>query len=408
MGRSPKYKLSQDLGPPATQDKRQDSNRASEEDVQQLRRRIAALEEQARREREESEGFNAALASISERPKLAGHATPEGCRQFAAGFGAESVSFYRPAQDILISSLGIGTSPGARDHKTDLDYARAIHAALRGGVNLIDTSLNYRHQRSECAAATGLRGFIEDSRGARDAVVVCTKGGYLVPGAYSESALRSSDVEGGIHCMSPAFLADQIDRSRRNLGLETIDIYYLHNPEIQLKFIEMTAFMNRVRAAIDRLERAVSDGLVGYYGMATWDGYRNGALSLRAMVEAARQIAGDSHHFRFVQLPYNLEMQEARTCRVHNGGSVLDVAMELGITVISSRSLAQAHLSRNLPVTYADTPSALRTDAQRAIQFVRSTPGITSALVGMRDMAHVVENLEIARNPPLTAAVYQP
>ncbi len=41
------------------------------------------------------------------------------------------------------------------------------------------------------------------------------------------------------------------------------------------------------------------------------------------------------------------------------------------------------------------------TDAQRAIQFVRSTPGLGTALVGMKQTAHVQENLAVSRSAPL-------
>ena len=54
---------------------------------------------------------------------------------------------------------------------------------------------------------------------------------------------------GGMHSMQPDFLADQIDRSRANLGLETIDIFYLHNPETQLGFVNREEFERRIRLA---------------------------------------------------------------------------------------------------------------------------------------------------------------
>lgn len=347
------------------------------------------------------------MVTMNERPMLAGHATHEGVSRFAADFGKESVAFYRAAQGTLISSLGIGTNQGAKDHETDISYARAVHTALLGGINLIDTSLNYRHQRSERAVAAGLRVFVKNSGGARDGIVVCTKGGYLVPGAFAENTLSADNITANMHCLSPAFLADQIERSRRNLGLETIDIYYLHNPETQLKFIDMPVFMNRVRAAFEQLEHAVSDNLIRFYGTATWDGYRTGALSLRALAKVARQIGGKNHHFRFVQLPFNLGMQEARTRRVEVGRTVLDVAKELGITVIASASLLQGGLLRDLSIKSSKVPPCLHTNAQRAIQFARSTPGISSSLVGMREVTHVMENLAISRIPPLTSAEYQ-
>jgi aryl-alcohol dehydrogenase-like predicted oxidoreductase len=60
----------------------------------------------------------------------------------------------------------------------------------------------------------------------------------------------------------------------------------------------------------------------------------------------------------------------------------------------------QGQLSRNLPPIVVETFTGLDTDAQRALQFVRSTPGVTTALVGMKQQKHVEENLQTARVPP--------
>lgn len=396
----------------------------TDEELQQLQRQIEQLEMEAwclpregvsrtpafRRQQRQIEGCNSSdlvNATKTIGKMFSGHATSEGVKCFAAQFGKESVAFYRPAQDVLVSSVGIGTCRGAIDDDTDAAYAAAVHAALDRGVNLIDTSINYRDQRSERAVGAGIRLFIEESGGKRDGVVVCTKGGYLVSEALTAGILRADDVVGGIHSMAPAFLGDQIERSRRNLGLETIDVYYLHNPETQLKFVGMSEFMNRIRVAFDRLECAVSEGLIRWYGTATWHGYRCGAVSLRALAETANQVAGDNHHFRFVELPFNLGMREALTRPVEYGSTVLDFAIELGITVIASAALFKAFLSRDLPEDIAKMMPGLTSEAQRAIQFTRSTPGIASALVGMRDTAHVLENLAVARTPPLTPVEYQ-
>jgi aryl-alcohol dehydrogenase-like predicted oxidoreductase len=46
-----------------------------------------------------------------------------------------------------------------------------------------------------------------------------------------------------------------------------------------------------------------------------------------------------------------------------------------------------------LPGAVRDTFPSLTTDAQRALAFVRSLPGVTCALVGMRTLAHVEENV---------------
>jgi aryl-alcohol dehydrogenase-like predicted oxidoreductase len=49
----------------------------------------------------------------------------------------------------------------------------------------------------------------------------------------------------------------------------------------------------------------------------------------------------------------------------------------------------------------------LTTDAQRALQFVRSTPGITTALVGMKTTTHVDENAKIGALAPMAWEQFQ-
>jgi len=240
---------------------------------------------------------------------------------------------------------------------------------------------------------------------------VCTKAGYLEPTALPEGGITPDDIAGGVHCISPAFLRDQLRRSRSNLGLETIDVYYIHNPEAQLMFVSMHEFMKRIRRAFEYAWSAASDNMIRYYGIATWDGWRSTAhrtaLSLSALAATAREVGGKGNRFRFVELPLNLSMPEARTGAVEGADSVLDVAARLNLSVVASATLLGARLSRNLPRHLAGFFPGLLTDAQRAIQFTRSTPGIASALVGMTSFGHLTENLALSRVPPLSKIEYQ-
>ncbi|MFZ0509206.1 MAG: aldo/keto reductase [Methylocella sp.] len=379
----------------------------TDDNLQLLFRQIAELERRAQ-DRQGKPACNALLADAAEvRAFVSGHATRDGTERIMGRSGKGSIGFYRAVQDICLSSVGIGTFRGAIDAETDASYAAAVHAALGLGVNIVDTSLNYRQQHSERAVGTGLRRHFEMSGGRRDEIVVCTKGGYLVAGAVTPGTLEAEEIVSGTHSMAPSFLSDQIDRSRRNLGLETIDVYYLHNPEVQLRTVDVKTFMARIGAAFEKLEGAVSDGLIRYYGTATWNGYRDGTLALSTLAEIARRIAGENHHFRFVQMPFNLCMQEAIRPLLGFAGSFVDLAAELGIAVIASAPLLQGRLSRDLPHELAKMLPALVTDCQRAIQFARSAPGITSALVGMRTAEHVADSLRIAGIAPLTPAEYK-
>jgi aryl-alcohol dehydrogenase-like predicted oxidoreductase len=247
--------------------------------------------------------------------------------------------------------------------------------------------------------------------------VVATKGGYVPardPEAYftehivGQGRARADDLVAGCHCLAPGYLRHQLDRSLENLGLGCVDIYYLHNPEQQLDEVEPATFGERVRAAFEMLEEEVGRGRVGHYGTATWKGYRIPpgpcALSLEALVARAREVAGESHHFRVVQLPFSLGMPEAFRARTQvvagRPCSLLEAARELGTTVIGSAPLLQGQLAHGLPAGLLAAPG-LSTDAQRALQIARSAPGLTTALVGMARLSHVRENLAVLAVPPL-------
>jgi aryl-alcohol dehydrogenase-like predicted oxidoreductase len=360
-----------------------------------------------------------------------GSATPEGTQRYAARFaGRAAPGHFRDLDGLAVSTLGIGTYLGREDAETDVAYQDAIVRALELGINVVDTAVNYRHQRSERAIRTALATAIGRGVVSRDEVVVATKGGYIpfdgaVPRdprawftqTYLEPGIIGpGDVVGGAHCMTPRYLADQIERSRANLGLATLDVYYVHNPEAQLEEVDRPEFLARIRAAFEAFEQAVRDGRIRRYGTATWQGYREapgarGHLSLEELVAAARDVGGPDHHFKVVQLPYNLAMPEAfvRANQAVGGALVplAEAARRLGVYVVASASVYQGQLARNLPPMVATLLPGLATDAQRALQFVRSTPGVGTALVGMKSAAHVEENAAVAAVPPQPWAEFQ-
>ena len=351
-------------------------------------------------------------------------ATTEGTKRYAERVsGIAPADHFRMQQGLAMSSIGLGTYLGHWDDATDKMYQEAIRRAIELGCNVIDSAINYRFQRSERAIGATLKQVFEAGDAARDEIVLATKGGFfpfdgepprdargwIIENVIDKGIARSEEIVGGSHCMSPGYLEDQLSRSLNNLGVDSIDVYYIHNPETQLESVTRDEFNTRIRAAFGFLEQAASDGRISSYGTATWNGYRQpsssrGYLSLEETVGLAREVGGDEHHFRVIQLPYNLAMPEAITeaTQVVEGEpvSTLMAADRLGITVMCSASILQAKLTQNLPPFVAEALTGLGTDAQRAIQFVRSTPGVTTALVGMSNRSHVEENLGTARVSP--------
>ncbi|MFL5562372.1 MAG: aldo/keto reductase [Gemmatimonadaceae bacterium] len=351
-------------------------------------------------------------------------ATMAGTRRLAARFAADRVpDFYRSTGSALLaSSIGIGTYLGDPDDADDRRYRDALRAAIAAGINVVDAAINYRCQRSERVIGEVLASLVANESVRRDEIIVCTKGGYipldgeppasrdaynaLVDREYFARGIMSpDDVVGGGHCIAPGYLDDQIARSRSNLRLETIDVYYLHNPEQQIPAVGREVFRRRLVRSFEALEARVDAGDIGAFGCATWNGLRvapdaRDSLSLEELVGVAREVAGDSHHFQYVQLPVNLAMSEALRAPTQRVGgrdrTALEAAAELGLAVVASASLMQSALAKSLPSAVRDALPRYDTDAQRALAFVRGAPGVTTALVGMRGAKHVAENIAIA------------
>lgn len=361
---------------------------------------------------------------------IQGFADCKGTETYAKRFPtAFQAGHFRQIKEITLSSVGLGTYLGEMDDATDEASYRAAEQCLTSGINVIDSSINYRGQRSERIIGKVIGDLLQARELLREEVFVSTKGGFIPfdqeysedPAEYFEQTyvrtgiLKKEEVIQGCHAMTPKYLEDQLDRSRHNLGLDVIDLYYVHNPEIQLEEISAGDFYHRLTKAFELLERKISEGKIKMYGTATWNGYRippesRGYLSLQKVMEAAVQAGGSHHHFRAIQLPYNFGMPEAFTNQNQSwegeAVSTVEFAKRANLLVFTSASLLQGRLAQRLPDKIRSLFPECTSGSACALQFVRSTPGVTTALVGMKSLAHVSENVVVGQIPPLSPEAF--
>ena len=165
-------------------------------------------------------------------------------------------------------------------------------------------------------------------------------------------------------------------------------------------------FLENLKSVFELYEQKRDEGKIKFYGMATWECFRVSNdnpqyLSLKEIVDMAKKIGGDNHGFRFIQLPFNLYYDQALLSKTQlydaKNVSILEASTRLGIGVFTSVPLMQGRLLHPgvMPDFIELKPSL------RALQFLRSSPGVLAPLVGQKSPEHVSENLEIMKIPPI-------
>lgn len=352
---------------------------------------------------------------------LTGFATEEGTERFKKRHEAFfAPGHFRQAQGLWQSSIGLGSYLGQPDDENDRLYSEAFKKAYASGINVFDTAVNYRCQRSERAFGAALRAMQQTETFRRDEIFIASKGGFLPfdgsvpedPSAYfaeqyeESGILEPEEIAQGCHSLSPSFLEIQLQKSLSNLGVTTLDLYYLHNPETQLSDYPREIVAHRLNQAFEWLEQKVIEGKIRAYGLATWQGFRIPSdipehLPLEDILALARKAGGESHHLRYVQLPLNIAMPEAwisATQRCEAGEvPFLGLAARHSLTVMTSAPLLQARLLGRLDGLLQGKFGGIETPAQFALQFARSVPPVVTALAGMKTLSHLEENLQTAK-----------
>lgn len=376
-----------------------------------------------------------------DRKLIPGFANAKATRQYAeaherAGRAAPGHYSEFTRAKLRLSSLGVGTFGGAATAEVDAAISAIVARALTSGINVIDTAAHYRYGRSLAAVGAGVRTAIEAGV-PREAMFLISKGGFLTlrggpPGdmdAWFEREIvaqglgRREDLAKGVHLLSPEYIHYQIELSRSLIGVETLDAFVIDQPEVHIGEIGKERTNQKLEAVFEVLERAVRDRKIRAYGISTFEGFRvetdakmfQSLTSMKGLAErAAQTVTGDEFArdaFKLAMLPFNQVMLEGFTrfntaTGQGNVASPLQAAHQLEIFMIGSHTLLKGHLARASTDIVAQQLASLPNDAQRALQFNRSTPGLGVSLVGLSTPEHLDDLLAVAALPPLERKAY--
>jgi len=353
---------------------------------------------------------------------IEGYVTSDGTLNFLKKQNDVDPKNFRKIHGLTLSNVGIGTYLGNVDDETDDLVKKAVKQSILAGINVIDTAINYRSQKAERSVGKAISELIQEKKINRNEIFVSTKNGYVTNDGdinqefwqyvnkeyVATGVIQENDITSGYHCMAVPYLEDQLERSRKNLGLECIDLMYLHNAvEGQINDVTKEQFMKNLRLCFEFYESKRKDGKIRFYGMATWECFRVTQdnpqfLELSDVMSLANEVGGPEHGFRFIQLPFNMYLDQALILKnqSYDGTheSILEVAKKFEVGVFTSVPLMQAKLlSPGVMPEFGNLKPSLR-----ALQFTRSTPGVLAPLVGQKSDAHVQENLEILKIPSLS------
>ena len=264
----------------------------------------------------------------------------------------------------------------------ETESIQAIHAALDHGITTIDTAAIYGMGYSEELVGKAIQG-------RRDKVVIATKCGMRwdsdegsAPWPQKDNSGKDVIIRKNARSQSIMYECEQ---SLKRLGVDVIDVYQIHWPDVS------TAVEESIRA----MARLKEQGKVRVIGVCNYD-----VQWLSAAVKAG-PVASLQPPYSLIQR--NIEKEILPFCRQSNIGVIVYSPMERGLLTgavtperqfspgdhrathkyftAENRKRVIAALEKIKPICDAHRASY----AQVVINWTISEPGITAALVGARN-----------------------
>lgn len=307
-----------------------------------------------------------------------------------------------------MTKLALGTHLGDFSEEDSKKYIDAISYALTNGITTIDGAINYRGMCSEKDEGIAIRTLMDQGLLEREDFCITSKAGLLFgdvrhgmnPKRYLTEILEPKGItindfyeyEGLYQTLKPAFFETALEKTLLNLGLETLDIHYIHIPEITRAALSEEEFYDRMEELFEWYENKVSEGKIRYYGIALefmvqeptegkWH------FEIEQILLRANKVAKGMSHFKYVLFTYNLLCPYATTVPNQEVKgkklTIVDACKELGLSTVGSMPFAMGDGFKQYTV-------------KELLDF--ALVGVDHVIVGSKNITHIKEIQEIVNS----------
>lgn len=268
--------------------------------------------------------------------------------------------------------IALGTHIGDFSKEDSEKYVQAMMHALQNGIDTIDGAINYRGMCSEIDEGIAINSLINSGKLRREDIFITSKAGLLFgdiqagmnPKKYLTEILEPNGIsqedfveyEGLYQTLNPEFYEIAINKSLENLNLETLDVHYIHIPEISRIRLTLDEFYDKMEVLFHWYEEKVKEGKIRNYGLALElmveePDERKWHFEIEEMKKRADKIVNGKSHFRYVLFDYNVLCDSGRTVanQTVDGKqvSLIDACHELGIETVASMPFAMGDGFKN-------------------------------------------------------------
>lgn len=265
--------------------------------------------------------------------------------------------------------IALGTHLGDFSDTDSEKYINAVKYAIRNGINTIDGAINYRGMRSEKDEGTAINQLIEAGEIKREDIFITSKAGLL-------------------QTINPRFFEIALNKSLQNLGVETLDLHYIHIPEISRLCLSEEEFYTRIQALFSWYESKVSEGKIRFYGIAfefmtEEPQEKKWHIELEKIKQLAEKVSVGENHLKYILFEYNLlsasaNMDKTQTVKGEQM-TMIEACRKLGFETVASMPFAMGEGFEKYSV-------------EEMLSFALN--GMEHVIVGSKNVKHIQEIIE--------------